>query len=105
MDSVAISTKAERNLIKYSQKYGGEIPNQMYTLYATGVARVDGREQIALPKHLVITPEIKREFNIIWTSSQHHLNIISTHFLPKKTNFFHRSVSLIKIDSFLCSFS
>ena len=81
MDSVAISTKADRNLIKYSQKYGGEIPNQMYTLYATGVARVDGREQIALPKHLVITPEIKREFNIIWTSSQHI-------FFQKKLTFF-----------------
>lgn len=40
-------------------------PKIAYTMYATGKAGMDGREQIGLPYDLVVTQKIKIKFNII----------------------------------------
>lgn len=38
---------------------------QSYRLHATGYADLSGRKYVALPKNMVLTPEIKKQYNLL----------------------------------------
>jgi len=54
-------TSTWRGCIKISKEKN---KSGLYQLYPTGNATLDGREYCAIPKCMVLTPELKAKYNI-----------------------------------------
>ena len=54
-------TSTWRGCIKISEEKNN---SGLYELYPTGNATLDGREYCAIPKGMVLTPELKAKYNI-----------------------------------------
>ena len=71
--STPVYSSSQLSTMNYSYPWNGKLtsPNDqksssdLYELHATGNADLNGREYIALPKGITITPEIKRRYNLI----------------------------------------
>ena len=65
-------TEQEINNLKYTNIWRGTLSSpkekskgDLYKLYATGYATLNGREFISLPAEMVITSAVKRKYNLI----------------------------------------